>query len=152
VATLSTYNQPVTLVATAIRTGNFTTKQNLLISEVGSNYTQMSYMATASEMGMYASTAEPVITVSDNVWHALQFLYSGASSTFQIDGSAPVTASPNPGTGGGIGGGTSVGAYTAGSTNYMTGQFSELIGWGAVFTSTQYNAAHASEVSWWGTP
>ncbi len=91
--TTLTFAQPLTLTLAAKRTANFTLQGTL----TGSNGTQpeVGGSAVANTWFMYAGVQVNIgTTVSDSVWHTFNFLFTGASSVANVDGTE-VTTSPS---------------------------------------------------------
>jgi len=91
--TTSSTAQPFTFIAVAMRTGTLPPQSGI----VGTNNAQawMGGAATANAVQLNAGSTGTNTTASDNAWHALNGLVSGASSFLNVDGTE---TSANPST------------------------------------------------------
>ncbi len=139
---LSATAQPVTASLVGKRTGRFTTSQAIL----GDNNTTISafYSNAANAMKLYAGSNGAAVTVSDSAWHALQFVWNGASSDINVDGSVNTV---NPGTNG-----LSASLWLIGAWNgeVCDVDFAETGIWGAAFSGANSSAVATNQSTHWG--
>jgi len=79
-----TLAQPISFGAASKRTGNFTTNANI-IGDSGGNVTPF-YANATNSVKLWAGSNSASVTVSDSVFHGLQFLASSTSSIINVDG------------------------------------------------------------------
>ena len=95
-ATFANHAQPFTYSAVIQRTGNFTSRGSIL-SDANTNEASFLFREAANTLMAFAGTTQTLGSVADSTWHAVQILWSGASSNLYVDGSAntisPGTAS-----------------------------------------------------------
>lgn len=91
--------------------------------------------------------AGPLATVS-TVWHAFQVLFSGASSTINVDGTDNNNGTPGTN---GVTGTPCIGC-TPGGTEPFNGQMSEFLAYPVGFTSGNRASMHTNQAAYWGTP
>lgn len=140
-ATTSTNTvQPLTVSAVAIRTGTFTSQNDILSGANG-----VWFDSSANHVGGWFSGSSTV-TASDSAWHALQFVITGASSTINVDGTSNAAS--------GMGTGDLSADYYLGAqsgSSFLTGKITEVGVWPATFNSTQQTNMCHNQFTYWGT-
>lgn len=91
-STINIATQPITESAIYIRTGNFTSFSNVISRPTTNSPTISANNAVNSVIG-YAGTVSAGVTAADSAWHAVQALFSGASSSINVDGSTTAALS-----------------------------------------------------------
>lgn len=100
----------------------------------------------SADVRIFAGSACCSSAPSNDVWHALQGVFNGASSAIYFDGGSAVTG--NPGTGGSSSNSVSIGNAVI-SANY-DGYLVEAGNWGVAFDSTQVGNLTTNAQSYWG--
>jgi hypothetical protein len=136
--------QPWTISTVARRTSNFTAVQVIWANEL-SNSLQLRFDGAANTLMMYAGTAQNA-TATDNVYHAIQGVFNGASSDINVDGTANVV---NVGTQVQSSQPSTMGSYDVDSFG-LDGNILELGEWPIAFTPTQSSNMSANQHAYWG--
>ena len=135
-----TIAQPFTVSTVCERTGATTTQTACIWPSNGGGFVGPS--ATANDWTLYAGTIVNS-SAADNVIHAAQVIYNGASSTFYLDGSSNTI---NPGTLG-----TQSALFIMSDTNNsLNGNFFEAGVWSGAFSGAQLSAMNANQHAYWG--
>jgi hypothetical protein len=135
---LSGQSQPNTVSYVGKRTGNFASTTN-----IWGNY-DFSVQIGGVGANTIAAYAGSVLSASgaDNVFHAVQNILNGASSTLYIDGTATNGSigsnSFNPGP-----------RLCSAGGNFYTGQGTEVGAWNVAFSGAQQSNMNANQRSWW---
>lgn len=153
-----------TLSAVSQRTGAFTTAANII--SVGNTGSQgnLNYRQVANTLQMFLGTAgQTVGNITDSNYHTFQAVFNGASSVLVCGGGAGSNCSTggtatsiSPGTTAtGINTAVCIGAGTAagpcnGTSNPLTGQLTEALGYSTVFNATQYGNMTTNQYAYWG--
>lgn len=106
----------------------------------------LGYGAAASTVNLDAGGTAVTATASDNVFHTLQAVFNGASSSVLVDATtnASLTVGAQGLTGAPI-------LCENPSGNFTTGNFAEGGVWAGSLTSPQQTALHANQCAYWGT-
>jgi hypothetical protein len=136
-----TQSQPTTISTVLKMTNNGSVSAQNIMCLGGANIQQI-YSDADNTLNMYAG-GTPGVTAAGGVWHAVQFIFNGASSNIVVD------ASPNTVNSGidGINGTTLFGAR-GGQNPTMSWVEGGL--WGSAFNSTQYANMDANQSAYWG--
>lgn len=138
--------QPVTFSVVAIRTGTFTSENSMITTYNGGGIINEFYAAT-SKMVQYAGSFSSQVSITDSVWHAVQSIENGASSTINVDDTKTTTS---PGTNATGTGGVAIGARLGGSV-FLTGSVSEAGLWGSGFSTGNQTSMCHNQFVYWGT-
>jgi hypothetical protein len=132
IASLGAIAQPITYVAVAERTGNFTSLGRMMYPNTG-GLPRFSFNSTANQVALNA-TNNVTATASDSAFHALQGISNGASSAIIVDSTA------NTGLNAGTTGipSTSFFLLSDNGADGMTGTMCEAGIWPSAFNATQY--------------
>jgi hypothetical protein len=138
-----TYAVPYTFSHVAIRMNSFTNFGD--VSSVGSN-PQTGFGSNVNSALLYSGSVVNVSGAADQVWHAIQYVYNGASSVVNIDGTDNTGLSPGSAalTGGEV-------SWCSGIGNSMAGYCEEYILYHSAITLTQRNNLHTNQ-KYWNTP
>jgi hypothetical protein len=138
--------QPFTVSLLAARTSHFTTYGTFVACN--STDPEIQVDNTTNTWRINAGGTALTTTVSDSSYHALQFVFNGASSILYLDGTQ--TTGLSPGThgytadsGGPIWGRDSFG-------NYIYGNIGENGWWPAAFTTPQQSSMDSNQHTYWG--
>jgi hypothetical protein len=137
----SSQAQPITISGIIERTANFTTQEVAL--SISGGTTQLYFPATTGQIAGYAGSVS-VAAAANSVFHAVQWLASGASSILYIDGSSN---SVNSGTLAINSGSTS---SIAGSGGLNAGNIMELGIWASAFSAGNQSSMNTNQHTYWG--
>lgn len=137
-------SQPFTTSNVAKRTGDFT-RENWLGGTVAVAVALWGYQNTNNTAKMYAGTGVTVAGATDNTWFALQYVFNGASSDININGTANTV---NPGT-------NAMGpdfAIMCGHAqgDCLMGDWAEAGIWSAAFTGGESSSMSNNQRTYWG--
>jgi hypothetical protein len=138
---LSSQSQPYTISGVLERTASFTTQMSVY-GDASCN--QIFFTSTANTVGMFAQSSVVSATATDSANHAGQFVFNGASSSIDVDGTT--TSSLNPGTSAIGGAQLWMGAGCGGTT----GNIYEAGLWSGAFSSGQQTSMNTNQHSYWG--
>jgi hypothetical protein len=85
-ATITSVSQPVTYLAVANRTADFTTSESVITTYNGLTGTILSYRNATNTVGTWGGAAYLTVTASDSAYHALMGVANGASTQAFADG------------------------------------------------------------------
>lgn len=148
VATIITGSvQPYTFSIVGQRTGNLTGLNAVVAGGTAGSAVQAGFGAANNLAYVFAGTTVRTATAADSAFHAIQYLYNGASSSINVDNTT--TAIATPGTAG-IGN-TSTLYLGAGTTgNNFVGQFTEAGYWASAISAGNQTSINANQHSYWG--
>jgi hypothetical protein len=133
--------QPFTMSTVAIRTGNTSAFGDVLGASVAG--LQFLFANAANQFALYAGGAVTTAPATDNVFHAIQGVYSGASSSLYIDGSSTTPLSPGAAA---LSGSIAIGD----NNNPLTGKVTEVGIWAVAFNGTQQSNMNSNQHTYWG--
>lgn len=133
--------QSYTLSAVGERTGSTSSFSDILGNSDTSP--QLGFSNSTNTALQFAGSVATA-TANDNIFHAMNAIYNGASSTFYIDGSSnSVSAGTDP-----I---TSANAFNLGTgNNALTGNIAEVGVWSSAFSGGQLSSMNSNQHSYWG--
>lgn len=137
-----TQAQPFQFSVVVSRTGNFTHRGQILGGNAGGNKTA-AFLDTTNSVVMDAG-ADLSATAADSAFHAIQWLFSGASSEIYVDGSA--TATGNAGTNGFSAEQLKMGAVAAGNDATIM----EVGIWAGTFSAGTKTSLNANQHNYYG--
>jgi hypothetical protein len=131
-------SQPLTFILVGKRTAQFTAQSTV----AGANGAQpeVGGASSANTWIMYAGSVANVASVSDSVWHAFDFVFNGASSIANTDGTEVTT---NPST-------NVVNATMFVGNGNWNGTVTEFGMWASGFTGTQRTNMCKNQQAYWG--
>lgn len=129
--------QPITFSAVMKRTSNFTTRMDTL----GDGHITMGWESTTNTAFILGGTPFGDATASNSTWHALQGLFSGASSNLTVDGSSNSITTGTTG----LSGVFCMGNCFAGTD----GTIAEFAPWGSD-KSANFAALNSNQHTFWG--
>jgi hypothetical protein len=136
--------QPVTLSAVQMRTGNFTTSQSTNAT-TSVNGPELGFGSSANTAAIFAGSTV-TLAATDSAAHAIQGLFSGASSIINVDG---VDSTPGNAGAQGLQFETEFGGDGFGVS--MVGRMFEGGNWSVGFTGTQRTNMCHNQFTYWGT-
>ena len=150
-----------TVSAVANRTGAFTSAGNIFSYGGSSSSLNFNYRQVANTMQMYAGSVGQIVgNITDSNFHAFQAVYANTSSDLMCGGGAgtncSTTGTSNAILPGNVGGGTSFilcigqGFSVTCTGNPLTGDVSEILLYGSIFTGTQQTNMNANQYTFWG--
>lgn len=139
-----TQAQPYTISTVARRTGLFT-QQSIIWANHDAFGTQLTFSTTPFAY-LYANGPGVATAATDNIYHALQAVFNGASSDMNVDGASNTGDS---GSASQAGTPTFIGTFN-GTLQGMEGNILELGQWPSAFTPTQSSNMSANQHAYWG--
>lgn len=142
---ITSTSQPLTVSAMAIRTGTFTSQNDILATGTGGVY----FPSTTANLVGGGLGASFSAAQTDNVWHAIQIAANGASPNSQVnvDGTATnVSAGVSA-----LASSPFIGSQSSVPTSPLTGKLTEVGLWPVAFTSAQQTNVCHNQSTYFGT-
>lgn len=132
--------QGLTVSTVAMRTGSFTSQNDILSDANGVFFT-----STASKVGGFFGSSLTATTASDSAWHAMQFTINGGSSAINVDGTDTTGLSSGANS---LDAGALIGRQSSGS--FLTGDIAEIGLWATPLNNTQRAALCHNQAAYYG--
>lgn len=136
--------QPISVSYVAQRSGTFSSVNTLFYFFNGGGIST-TFTTSPNTLGMYANFATVTATAADSAFHSIQEVVNGASSTFNVDGTA--SGSLNPGAGGATSPTWTIGN---GGANPLTGYICEAGMWTSALSTGTQSQLNANQHAFWG--
>lgn len=135
----TSYTQPYTFSTASVRTGGFTT----LSAIAGDGFYTIGY-ASSANLAFSFESGSSTATAADSTFHALQFIFNGASGDINVNGSVNTV---NPGSGVS---GAATHRFCNNNSQPMTGNTVEVGMWNLAFSSGDSSSMSANQRAYWG--
>lgn len=141
---LYTITQPFSVSGAFERTATFTS-QNSVMAVTGAGWS-VGLDASANKAYHYAGATQTATGATDSAFHAIQYIYNGASSAIVVDGSSTTT---NPGAQGSASTQSMI-IGDDGFGNSLTGNVLEIGEAAGTLTGTQQTSLNSNQHTFWG--